>query len=165
MHPRVFLRRTVTPYLGQSVIIAAVTILLVFVALKKTQWDLLWAVGLIWVLFASYVVFFGMKYRVSWNKEGLTMSASGGPNRSISFDEITEVRRETASADEFLSQARPFRRLVILGSRRDPNAHIDISLRHFRASDIDRLMTAISERRPDLTLPKQRRPASHRNAS
>jgi hypothetical protein len=154
----------VTPYVGQSIIIAAVTILLVFIALEKTQWGLLWAVGLVWALFALYVIFFGVKYRIFWDEDGLTMSASGGPNRSISFDEITEVRRETARADEFLSQARPLRRLVIVGSQHAPNARIDISLRHFRTPDIDRLIREIGERRPDLTLPKQRRPAPHGSA-
>jgi len=156
----VFLHRTVTPYVGQSAIIAAVTVLLAFVAIMKAQWGLLWAVGLIWVLFALYVIFSGLKYRIFWNEEGLTMSASGGADRRISFDEITEVRRETAKTDEFLSQARPFRRLVVLGPRRDPDTRIDISLRHFRASDIDRLMTEIRARRPDLTLPKWERPAT-----
>jgi len=148
-----FLRRTITPYAGQGVIIAMVTILLAFVAVKKTQWDLLWAVALIWALFTSYVVLFGMRYRVSWNDKGLTMYASGGPQRNIPFDEITEIRSETANPDEFLSQARPFRRLVIVGSRRDPSARIDVSLRHFRGADIDNLLAAIRARRPDLVLP------------
>ena len=147
------LRRTVTPYIGQTVIIAGVTILLVYVAQKKLQWDLLWAVAVIWVLFASYVFFFAMKYKVLWNEAGVTMTASGGPARNIRFDEITEIRYETASASEFLSQSRPFRRVVIVGRRRDPHASIDISLRYFEAEDIDRLLMAIGKQRPDIALP------------
>ncbi len=148
-----FLRRTVTPYIGQSIIIVGVTILTVCVAQAKAQWGLLWGLALIWALFISYVYFFGMKYRVSWNEESVTMSASGGPRRSIQFDEITEVRYETASSNEFLSQARPFRRVVIFGRQRDPSARIDVSPRHFRTVDIRGLLTAIKRHRPDLELP------------
>jgi hypothetical protein len=157
-----FLRRTVTPYVGQSGIIAGVTMLLAYVALKKTQWDLLWIAALIWVLFTSYVFFFGMKYQISWDQKGLTMSASGGPQRSIQFDEITEIRYETANRDEFLSQARPFRRVVIVGLPRSPNSRIDISLRHFLAQDIDRLIMVIREKRPDLTVPGGRLPSARK---
>ncbi len=152
----VFLRRTITPYVGQSIIIVGVTILVLYVARKDAQWGFLWGVALIWALFTSYVYFFGMKYRVFWNEEGVTMSASGGPRRSIKFDEITEVRYETASPNELLSQSRPFRRIVIFERRRDPNGWIDVSLRHFRLDDIDRLLMEIKRRRPDIELPAVR---------
>jgi hypothetical protein len=148
-----FLRRTLTPYVGQSVIIIGVTILLTFVAQKKAQWGLLWAAGLIWALFISYLYLFALKYRVYWNSDSVTMCASGGPNKSIRFDEITGVRYETARANEFLAQARPFRRFVVTGRRNDLNERIDISLRHFRGKDIDHLLAVIRERRPDLAFP------------
>lgn len=163
-HEMSSLRRTVTPYIGQSVIIAGVILLLVYVALKRGQWDLLWTAALIGVLFMSYIFFFGMKYRVSWNEKGLKMKASGGSMRSIPFDDITEVRCETASSDEFLSQARPFRRLVVIGSSRDPSGQIDISLRHFQAQDVHKLMEVIREQRPDLTLPSSQSLSSRRHS-
>ena len=147
------LRRTTTPYVGQSMILVGVTILLLCVALKKQQWDLLWGAGLVWALYGSYVFLFGMKYRVSCDEEGVNMKASGGPARSIRFEDINEVCYETARAHEYLSQARPFRRIVIHGRPHDPNGRIDVSLRHFRSKDIDELLKTIRERRPDLTLP------------
>ncbi len=107
----------------------------------------------IWSLFGSYVYFFGMKYRVWWNDVGVTMSASGGPERHIRFDEISEIRYEVASGGEFLSQSRPFRRIVIMGSLPDPAAPIDISLRHFRLEDIEELLMEIRKLRPDILLP------------
>lgn len=148
------LRRTITPYVGQSLIIAGVLILLFCVALKKQQWNLLWAAALISVLYTSYVLIFGLQYKISWDDAGITMKASGGSDRRIRFKEITEIKSETASADEFLSQARPFRRIVIFGRLDDPNGRIDVSLRHFRTEDIDALLTAIHRNRPDLALPE-----------
>jgi hypothetical protein len=147
------LRRTITPYVGQSLILALVTILLFCVALKKQQWGLLWAAALIWALYTSYVLLFGMRYKVFWDDAGVTMKASGGPERTIRFDEITEIRCETASADEFLSQARPFRRIVILGHLHDAKGKIDVSLRHFRPEDINTLLMAIHKHWPDVSLP------------
>ncbi len=141
------LRRTITPYIGQSLILVGVTVLLFCVALRKQQWDLLWAAGVIWVLYASFVLLFGMKYEVSFDDQGVNMKASGGPERRIRFEEIKEVRYETASGGEFLAQARPFRRIVILGPQRQPNGKIDISLRHFRTEDINSLLMAIRTRK------------------
>jgi hypothetical protein len=142
----------VTPYVGQTTILALVTVFFIYIAVRKTQWDFFWVAGLIWSIFASYVYFIAMKYKICWSKHELTMFASGVGTRTIQFSEITEVRRETATPDEFFSQARPFRRIVVVGRTDDPNAYIDISLRHFRTGDINRLVTEIRKNRPDLKI-------------
>lgn len=147
------LRRTLTPYIGQTAILIGVTVLTAYVAQEKRQWGLLWGLLVIWPLFAADVYFFGMKYRIWWNDVGVTMSASGGPERHVSFDDVSEVRYEIASGGEFLSQSRPFRRIAIFGSSAGPSAPIDISLRHFRLEDIEKLLIEIRKRRPDLALP------------
>jgi len=145
------LRRTVTPYLGQTTILAGVTVSLFYIAEKKSAWGLLWAAMLFWLLFAAYVVFFGMRYRILWNSECVMMLASGGPETRIRFDEIARIKKEVGQPSEFFAQARPFRRVVIYGGTRD--AHIDISLRHFEPRDIDELLVEIRKRRPDLSVP------------
>ena len=147
------LRRTVTPYTGQTLILVMFTIFVSWVAYTKQQWGFLWGGGLVWLLWASYILLFGMRYRIIWNDAGIIMRASGGPERHIGFDEITEIPYEVAGATEFLAQSRPFRRIVILGRRSHPKTLIDISLRHFRTQDIKNLMNAIHERRPDVTIP------------
>lgn len=76
------------------------------------------------------------------------MRASGGPDRRIRFDEITEIKYEIGA-----SESRPFRRLVILGRHNVPDAFIDVSLRHFQMDDIQKLLSDIHEHRPELTLP------------
>jgi hypothetical protein len=139
---------------GQSIILAGVAMMLFSVALKRQQWGLLWAAAMIVGLYASYVLLFGMQYRIFWDDAGIRMRASGGPARSIRFEEFTEIRYETATPEEFLAQARPFRRIVILENRRDPNDSTDASLSHFRTEDIETLLTAIHRSRPDLTVPR-----------
>lgn len=146
------LRRTITPYVGYTLIFAGVSVFSTYVAQKTSQWGLMWVAAGIWPLFAV-IVYIGMKYRVLWDETGVVMRASGGPERRIQYDEITEIRNEMAQVSEFLSQSRPFRRIVVYGRKHDPDAFIDISLRHFRLEDIEELLTAIRTRRPDLAIP------------
>lgn len=143
------LRRTITPYIGQTLILIALTVFLVLVAGKTSQWNMLWGAALTWGLFAGYVVLFGMKYRIFWNEKSVVMHASGGPERCIRFDEITELCYEIGA-----SQSRPFRRLVVYGCHKNAEGYIDISLRHFHLDDIDRLIGEIHQNRPDLTIPR-----------
>jgi hypothetical protein len=109
----------------------------------------IWWVALGLPLFAFAYLYFGLKYRVLWDATGVSMRASGGPERHIGFDEITSIRYVVAS-----SQSRPFRRIEIHGRKSDPKAFVDVSLRHFRLDDVDEMMTAIRMHRPDLKVPK-----------
>ena len=109
-----------------TLILGGVSVYLAYVAHKTSQWDLLWALAVIWPLFALGYVYFGMKYRILWDDTSLVMRASGVGERRIRFDEIAEIRKETAQVSEFLSQASPFRRVVVCRRRHDPNATIDI---------------------------------------
>jgi hypothetical protein len=140
------LRRTITPYRGQIVIYSVITILSLFVAHRSPQWPFAWTLIVIWAGLAVSV-YFGLRYSVLWDGTGVVMRASR-VERHIRYDEITEIKVETAPA-----QSRPFRRIVVHGDRRDPNAFVDISLRHFRPSDIDELLAVIRTRRPDLLVP------------
>lgn len=150
---RVNLRHTVTPYVGYTIIFSGVTLYMAYVAVRASDWRWMDPAILLWLLFVP-IIYFGVKYRILWDDTGVYMRASGGPERHIQFDEITDIRYELAQSTEFLTQSRPFRRIVIHGHKRDPNAFIDVSLRHFRLEDIAELMTAIHEHRPDLAIPK-----------
>lgn len=113
---------------------------------------MLWLPAVLWVLYALYVYFFQLKYRILFDDSRVIMRASGA-NRYISFGEISHVRYEIAQPSEFATQSRPFRRIVICGSRHADNNFIDVSLRHFRMEDIRALLTMIHRARPDLTIP------------
>ena len=146
------LGRTITPYVGQTVIFASVTGFMIYMGLRTSQWGFIWTPTLIWALFAV-LIYIGMKYRVLWDETGVVMRASGGPERRIRYDQITEIKIERAQVSEFRVQSRPFRRLVIHGRKRHPSEYIDVSLRHFRPADIDELLAAIRTQRPDLAVP------------
>ena len=147
------LRRTITPYVGQTIILIGVTVFMLYVRLEKPGLFPPWPIALIWGLYACYVFLFCIKYRVLWNESSVTMKAAGC-NRDIPFDEITDMRYEVADPSEFLAQSRPFRRIVIRGRSHAGDARVDVSLRHFRRADIEELLTAIRRSRPDLTVPQ-----------
>lgn len=146
------LRRTITPYVGQTLIFTGITVFCVVVACRTSQWKLLMVPTLIWTLFAA-LVWIGLKYRVFWDSNCVIQHASGLPEKLIAFDSITEIRIERAPLNAFLAMPRPFRRVAIYGRPHDPSAFIDVSLRHFRLEDIEELLAVIQERRPNLTVP------------
>jgi hypothetical protein len=146
------LGRTFTPYVGQTVIFASVTGFMIYMGLRTSQRGFMWAATLIWALFAV-LIYIGMKYRVLWDETGVVMRASGGAERRIRYDEITEIKIERARVSEFPAQSRPFRRLVIHGRKQHLNEYVDVSLRHFRPADIDELLAVIRTQRPDLAVP------------
>jgi hypothetical protein len=147
------LRRTIQPYVSLIVICAGFAALCIFGFIKTSESLLLWLPIVPLVLYGVFVVCFGLKYKVLWNQESVIMRASGGPERRIRFDEITLVRNEIASASDVLAQSRPFRRIAIYGDTRDPQARVDISLRHFALDEINQLLNAIGSCRPDLDIP------------
>jgi hypothetical protein len=146
------LRRTIRPYVGQLVILAAVTVFAVYTSVASSDWGFMWAAAVFLPLFGVSFLYFGMKYRVLWSKEAVVMRASGGAERRIPYDEISRVKNEVSSANDVLAQSRPFFRIAVYSSR-DANAFVDISLRHFRFEDIQELLATIHNRRPDLDVP------------
>ncbi len=147
------LKRTVRPYVGLAVIFVGFTVFCILVFVKTSESSFLWLPIVPWLLFGVFILCFGMKYKVFWDEESVIMRASGGSERRVPFDEITSVRKEVSSASDVLAQSRPFRRIVVCGRKNDPNARVDISLRHFDLDDISQLLTAIHAHRPDLDIP------------
>ncbi len=150
------LRRTIRPYVGQIVILAAVTAFAVYESFASSDWGFMWAPAVFLPLYGVYFLYFGVKYRVLWDKDSVVMRASGGAERRIQFDEITSVKNERSSAGDVLAQSRPFFRIAVYRNR-DPNGFVDISLRHFRLEDVEELLTAIRKSRPDLSVPRTSR--------
>jgi hypothetical protein len=147
------LRRTIQPYLGLAVIFAGFTVFCVLVFVKTSQSSFLWLPIVPWALFGVFTFCFGLKYKVLWDNQRLVMRASGGADRCIRFDEITSVRKEVSSPSDVLAQSRPFRRIAVYGRKQEPDARVDISLRHFDLKDIAQLLAAIRTSRPDLDIP------------
>jgi len=106
-----------------------------------------------WLLFAP-LVYIGLKYKVYWKDNEICQEASGGPKVCIAYGEITRLALETSKPAELPSSSRPFRRIAIYGGNvGNFDSFIDVSLKHFVADDIRKLMRAIRARRSDLELP------------
>jgi len=107
-----------------------------------------------WMLL-GVLVFLGARYRVSWKAGAVAQQASGMRDVVIKADQIDRVALESARDDigAAIQMRRPFRRIAIY-RQGNSGDFIDVSLRHFAANDIRRLMRAIQSARPDLTLPE-----------
>ncbi len=100
------------------------------------------------------LLFIGLKYQIYWNDTEIWQKASGGKDVHIKFEEIAEVRMETAKTSEWYAMSRPFHRLAVYGEPSGGSRFLDISLRHFNLQDVHELTGIIKAKRPDLTLPK-----------
>jgi hypothetical protein len=148
------LKRSVDPYVGFAVILFGVTGLTVFVSLKTHSWAPLEAMPLGWLFFVV-IVYIGTRYRILWRDGEVVQRASGGTDVSIRTDEITRIEQETSDVGTALGMRRPFRRITIYAEKSyGDGKFIDVSLKHFATDDVHKLMRAIQDRRPDLTLPK-----------
>jgi hypothetical protein len=96
-----------------------------------------------------------MRYRIFWDNGEIVQKAVAGNLTKIETGEITDVVQETSDIQTLLTFSRPMRRIVIYARYADRGKHIDVSLKHFVATDIRKLMKAIHDRRPDLELPEQ----------
>jgi hypothetical protein len=148
------LRRIVDPYLGLGVIISGVTALALFVGFYRNVWGPVEAMPLLWVL-VGVLVYIGTRYRVGWRAGAVVQKASGGRDVVIEAAQIDHVALETGLDDvgAAIQMRRPFRRITIYRQGKS-GGFIDVSLKHFAADDIRRLMRAIQSARPDLALPK-----------
>lgn len=148
------LRRSAGPYVGFTVILAGVTGLLVFVSLKTGDWTPFGMVLLGW-FFLAVIVYIGTRYRIFWRYGVIVQKASSKTDVSIKTDEITRVVQETSSIGTLVRLRRPFRRITIYAEKpSDEGKFIDVSLEHFVADDVRKLMRMIRDRCPDLTFPK-----------
>jgi hypothetical protein len=140
---------------GQTVILALVTLGQLFVSIEKHVWALALSAPVMW-LFFGFLVYIGLRYRIFWTDEEVCQEASGAPRVCIMYGQITTVTSEISKPSELFAASRPFRRIVIsTENSRGEGKFIDVSLKHFAADDIRKLMRTIRERRPDLELPKQ----------
>ena len=147
------LRHSLTAYRSRIVILSAVTALSLYAVAISGDWKWLLAASGICVLSGLEAFFFGLKYNVFWDDSGITMSAAGISGRRILFDEISAISYEVGRS-ESPKQTRPFNRVVIHSRPQAQNAFIDVSLRHFRLEDIQTLLDAVHERRPEVQIPE-----------
>jgi hypothetical protein len=144
------LQHSVQPYVAFALPLLVVTIVGVVASAKSGQWASLWYLAAVWSFFLPWS-FLLSRYQITWNQGEITQRAAGGRDVTIDIEDITRVKLEASDAATLLSFRRPFRRISIYSS---DGKFIDVSLKHFVAQDIRRLMRFIHEQRADLTLPK-----------
>jgi len=130
-----------------------VTIFAAVIAFQQRDWRIIGVMPFGW-LFLVLTIYVGTRYRIFWRDGAVIQNASGMPEVSINANEITRVALETSDTQTLLSLRRPFRRIAIYASSPNQSKMIDVSLKHFAPHDIRRLMQAIHDRRPDLSIPK-----------
>ncbi len=143
------LKRTIKPYIGELIIITAITIGLIYTSIRTST------LGLSEVAFVGFVLVFAthypdFRYRVFWRNDVVERVATNKSVTTIKARDISHVALEQSDLAAMLTLRRPTRRITIYSK---DHQHIDVSLKHFAIADIRRLMQKIREQRPDLTLP------------
>lgn len=143
------LKRSIRPYLGEFLIIGVITAVLIYASIATSTPSLLGvvAIGLVLAFSTHYADF---RYRVYWKNDAVERITSNNITTKIKASEISRISLEKSDLRTMLSLRRPSQRVTIYG--RD-DQHLDVSLKHFVASDIKRLLQKIHEIRPDLNMP------------
>jgi hypothetical protein len=128
---------------------------MVIVAIKLNDWSGVEIAIPGFLLFVAFNSWFGTRYRIYWDNGQIIQKAVAGNLTKITTNEITEVVQETSDIQTLLTFSRPMRRIVFYARHADAGKYIDVSLKHFVAADIRKLMNAVHDRRPDLVLPQQ----------
>jgi hypothetical protein len=155
------LRHSMRPFSGLWFILFFVLVLTIFVGITNSDWGGFVAALIVCCVCIPVLIAFNMRYRV-WLSDGdtLHMQASTWNNRanttSIKISEITSISLETSNVQTAAALRRPFRRLAIYSERHGQTKWIDVSLKHFVKSDIQKLLDIIKSKRPDLTIPTLR---------
>jgi hypothetical protein len=131
-----------------------VTFLLIFDTVRTGNKVLVQFILLMWGVFIA-TNYDSTRYRIFWYDDAIKQIAVFGNVTFINTSEISRISLETSDLRTMLSLTRPLRRLAIYAANSNPPKRIDVSLKHFAADDIRRLMHAIHERRPELSIPKE----------
>jgi hypothetical protein len=150
------LRHSSGPFIAFGIPILFVIILVVWAEAHRPgayrSTDFFLQIG---ALLASYfgLTSFFWRYRIRFDGVAIAQTAPGLKPLTIQMGDISSVRWESARIGG-LGAGRPTPRIVIYTRGPYPDRpYIDVSIRHFVADDIRRLMRGIRAARPDLELP------------
>jgi hypothetical protein len=147
------LRRTIQPYAALLIIWVVISLGILFAAFKSRDLSGLLAIIVLWAL-GIWSQYPNTRYQIVWHNEGIKQTDSTNRVTTIKVTDIKEIVQERSDLQTLLAMRRPSRRIAIYADASDGRKWIDVSLKHFAADDVRRLMRAIHERRPDLSIPK-----------
>jgi hypothetical protein len=103
--------------------------------------------------FMAAMMYPDTRYRIYWEGNRIRQVSANGDETVIGTDDIIRVAQERSALESRLRFLRPADRITIYGKSEGNEKYIDVSLRHFTAGDIKKLMHVIHDRHPDLTIP------------
>jgi len=153
MNSHFTLRRSIHPYAALLIIWIVLTLLGLFDAIKFRDLNWLGAIAALWGIGIA-TQYANIRYRIFWEDGQIKQIAANRDVTIIRTSEIDRIVLETSDLQTLLALRRPSQRIAIYAQGKSGPKWIDVSLKHFAVDDIRRLMRAIHERRPDLSLPK-----------
>jgi hypothetical protein len=103
----------------------------------------------------SLQIVLGLWYQIGLRNGVIWQRAFGKRRVFLPLSDISAVRQEASDIKGLVRASRPSSRITIHGRTEGSERRIDVSIKHFVAEDIRRLMHLIRESRPDLDLPKR----------
>jgi hypothetical protein len=140
---------SIKPYVGDIATLGLISVLAIAALVRSHQLPILGLVFLIWLVLASDI-YQKTHYRVTWESNSIRRVTANGYETVIPIEKVARVAYETSKLR--INLMRPTRRLTIYATGGE---HIDVSIKHFVATDIHRLLQCIHEARPDLDMPSQ----------
>jgi hypothetical protein len=148
------LRLSIYPYIMYLVVCSGLTLLSAFTAIRTHDWSPLLIAAAAWLI-VILTQYGNTRYRIYWRDGEIKQISVNNYITIIPTAEITCIGQERSDLQTRLQMRRPADRITIYADHGDEERRIDVSLRHFVASDIRRLLRAIHDKRPDLTVPKK----------
>lgn len=148
------LHHSIVPYRTLGIIFLALFAWAAYLSLRAGNWESFKS-GLLLLGIYSLWVGLGLWYRVGLRDGVIWQRAFGRRLVSLPINDIISVGHEISDAKTAATMNRPYDRIAIQGTTAGKAAIVDVSTRHFVASDIRRLVRCIHEARPDLVLPKR----------
>jgi len=145
---------------NQSYIYGAALALLVSIGMVGRiiiahDWRLVASLEIGWIMIAVWI-YVGVRYQVLWQDGAIVMKALGKQDTVIPPEKIMQVAFDTSERARIGGIGKAAQRIKIAG--KDPageTINIFVSLGHFLAPDVLRLMRIINDERPDLTFPRE----------
>jgi len=147
------LKRSIYPYSLYVVVCTGIALLGLF-DWAKTRDPGIFEASLLVTAFVAATLYGDTRYRIFWHDGEIEQISANKYVTTIPVSEITRIGQEKSDLRTRLSLRRPADRIAIYAEGAGETKHIDVSLRHFVAADIRRLMRVIHERRPELAVPK-----------
>ena len=149
------LRRKIRPYVIGAAVAAVVSVGAVSWIVLAHDWRLLLSLEVGWIMIAVWI-YVGMRYQLLWQDGAVVMKALGRPDVAIAPDEIIQIGMDTGPRMKLGGFNISAQRIKILAKEPEADTKsVYVSLGHFVAPDLLRLMQAIGAGRPDLIFVRQ----------